>query len=138
MLSSLKKYLLGNFSNKIAFFGLYFCCSIAMCFGFFNHVKSKSNSHTLLVQFQQKVAFDIGKRFDLYASDRRNVINSLTKYIKENKNNLTPEQYTSLLKSIGDSLGFDLTYVGFEDGKIFRSNGNNQTPESGYDPRARG
>ncbi|MBT0830633.1 cache domain-containing protein [Campylobacter lari] len=128
----------GKFFQQNSLFGLYFCCSIAMCFGFFNYVKSKSNSHTLLVQFQQKVAFDVSKRFDLYASDRRNVIDSLTKYIKENKNNLTPEQYTSLLKSIGDSLGFDLTYVGFEDGKIFRSNGNNQTPESGYDPRARG
>ncbi|HEG2581474.1 TPA: PDC sensor domain-containing protein [Campylobacter lari] len=92
----------------------------------------------MLVQFQQKVAFDVSKRFDLYASDRRNIINSLTKYIKENKHNLNSKQYTGLLKSIGDSLGFDLTYVGFEDGSMFRSNGNNQTPESGYDPRTRG
>ncbi|EGK8084578.1 methyl-accepting chemotaxis protein [Campylobacter lari] len=138
MLSSIKKYLLGNFSNKIAFLVCIFVVVLLCVLGFFNYVKSKSNSHTLLVQFQQKVAFDVSKRFDLYASDRRNVINSLTKYIKENKHNLNSAQYTSLLKSIGDSLGFDLTYVGFEDGSMFRSNGNNQTPESGYDPRARG
>ncbi|QKF79343.1 Cache sensor-containing MCP-domain signal transduction protein [Campylobacter armoricus] len=106
--------------------------------GVFNYIKSKSNTHILLVQFQQKVAFDVSKRFDLYASDRRNVINSLTKYIKENQNNLNSEQYTSLLKSFGDSLGFDLTYVGFENGFMYRSNGNNQTAESGYDPRTRG
>ncbi|QOR01583.1 methyl-accepting chemotaxis protein [Campylobacter sp. 2014D-0216] len=138
MLFSAKKYLLGNFSNKIAFLVCIFVVVLLCVLGAFNYVKSKSNSHTLLVQFQQKVAFDVSKRFDLYASDRRNVIHSLTKYLKENKNSLTPEQYTSLLKSIGDSLGFDLTYVGFEDGRIFRSNGNNQTPDSGYDPRSRG
>ncbi|WP_257942091.1 hypothetical protein [Campylobacter lari] len=96
MLSSLKKYLLGNFSNKIAFLVCIFVVVLLCVLGFFNYVKSKSNSHTLLVQFQQKVAFDVSKRFDLYASNRRNVIISLTKYIKENKNNLTPEQYTSL------------------------------------------
>ncbi|EAH7580488.1 Cache sensor-containing MCP-domain signal transduction protein [Campylobacter lari subsp. concheus] len=138
MFSSTKKYLLGNFSNKIAFLVCIFVIVLLCVLGVFNYIKSKSNSHTLLVQFQQKVAFDVSKRFDLYASDRRNIINSLTKYIKENKHNLNSKQYTSLLKSIGDSLGFDLTYVGFEDGSMFRSNGNNQTPESGYDPRTRG
>ncbi|AJC85930.1 Cache sensor-containing MCP-domain signal transduction protein [Campylobacter sp. RM16704] len=138
MTFSIKKYLLGNFSNKIALIVCIFIVILLCTLGIFNYIKSKSNTHTLLVQFQQKVAFDISKRFDLYASDRRNVINSLTKYIKDNKEKLSAESYTSLLKSFGDSLGFDLTYVGFDDGSMFRSNGNNQTPESGYDPRTRG
>ena len=103
-----------------------------------SYYTAQSKTIELVVQNQRQILKDVKSTLDTFFDN----------------NYQTIEKIAHTLDGIGeDRYGIDtalaqgkamankeiaLVYAGFEDGAMFRSNGKNQTPKDGYDPRQRG
>jgi len=127
-----------SISNKIA---LMLIVALTLSFTVLTVVSyytAQSKTIELVVQNQRQILKDVKSTLDTFFDN----------------NYQTIEKIAHTLDGIGeDRYGIDtalaqgkamankeiaLVYAGFEDGAMFRSNGKNQTPKDGYDPRQRG
>ncbi|MGH2327977.1 cache domain-containing protein, partial [Campylobacter taeniopygiae] len=100
-----------------------------------SYYQSKNISFELLKENQLKVMHDVQTTFDNYASARMRAIEVLAKKYGANPD-MQIEEMVSLLSSVKDISGFNLTYVGFEQSeKTFLSNGSMLDPSKNFDTK---
>ena len=103
-----------------------------------SYYTAQSKTIELVVQNQRQILKDVKSTLDTFFDNNYQTIEKIAgtlDKLDENKSGID----TALAQ--GKAMAnkeIALVYAGFEDGAMFRSNGKNQTPKDGYDPRQRG
>ena len=127
-----------SISNKIA---LMLIVALAVSFTILttaSYYTAQSKTIELVVQNQRQILKDVKSTLDTFFDNNYQTIEKIAgtlDKLDENKSGID----TALAQ--GKAMAnkeIALVYAGFEDGAMFRSNGKNQTPKDGYDPRQRG
>ena len=127
-----------SISNKIA---LMLIVALTLSFTVLTVVSyytAQSKTIELVVENQRQILKDVKSTLDTFFDNNYQTIEKIAgtlDKLDENKSGID----TALAQ--GKAMAnkeIALVYAGFEDGAMFRSNGKNQTPKDGYDPRQRG
>ena len=127
-----------SISNKIA---LMLIVALTLSFTVLTVVSyytAQSKTIELVVQNQRQILKDVKSTLDTFFDNNYQTIEKIAgtlDKLDENKSGID----TALAQ--GKAMAnkeIALVYAGYEDGAMFRSNGKNQTPKDGYDPRQRG
>ena len=103
-----------------------------------SYYTAQSKTIELVVQNQKQILRDVKATLDTFFDNNFQVVEKIAKTLDtldENHTNI------NMALSQGKAMAnkeIALVYAGFDDGAMFRSNGKNQTPKDGYDPRTRG
>ena len=127
-----------SITNKIALMLIVALCISFVAMSFVSYYTAHNKTIELVMQTQRQILKDV-----------KHTLNTFF-----NNNFQTVEKVATIMSTLDESRsGIDialaqgkavankeiaLVYAGYDDGAMFRSNGKNQTPKDGYDPRTRG
>lgn len=109
--------------------------TLFVAFSAVNYNEAKNKTIELIDQEQKKILSGAITYLEKYMQTNTKSIENLAKYIS--KPDILEEAVIETAKIVNDTSGFDLVFVGYENGRMLRSNGKHQFPQDGYDPRAR-
>ena len=127
-----------SISNKIA---LMLIIALTLSFATLNVVSyytAQSKTIELVVQNQRQILKDVKSTLDTFFDNNYQTIEKIAKNLDHLDSNHSGIDITLSQGKAMANKEIALVYAGFEDGAMFRSNGKNQTPKDGYDPRQRG
>ena len=127
-----------SISNKIA---LMLIIALTLSFATLTVVSyytAQSKTIELVVQNQRQILKDVKSTLDTFFDNNYQTIEKIAKNLDHLDNNHSGIDITLSQGKAMANKEIALVYAGFEDGAMFRSNGKNQTPKDGYDPRQRG
>ena len=127
-----------SISNKIALMLI-----IALTLSFttltvVSYYTAQSKTIELVVQNQRQILKDVKSTLDTFFDNNYQTIEKIAKNLDHLDSNHSGIDITLSQGKAMANKEIALVYAGFEDGAMFRSNGKNQTPKDGYDPRQRG
>ena len=127
-----------SISNKIALMLI-----IALTLSFttltvVSYYTAQSKTIELVVQNQRQILKDVKSTLDTFFDNNYQVIEKIANTLDKLDSNRSGIDVTLAQGKAMANKEIALVYAGFEDGAMFRSNGKNQTPKDGYDPRQRG
>ena len=127
-----------SISNKIALMLI-----IALTLSFttltvVSYYTAQSKTIELVVQNQRQILKDVKSTLDTFFDNNYQTIEKIANNIDHLDSNHTGIDVTLAQGKAMANKEIALVYAGYEDGAMFRSNGKNQTPKDGYDPRTRG
>ena len=103
-----------------------------------SYYTAQSKTIELVVQNQRQILRDVKSTLDTFFDNNYQTIEKIAKNLDHLDNNHSGIDITLSQGKAMANKEIALVYAGFEDGAMFRSNGKNQTPKDGYDPRQRG
>ena len=103
-----------------------------------SYYTAQSKTIELVVQNQRQILKDVKSTLDTFFDNNYQVIEKIAGTLDKLDSNRTGIDTTLAQGKAMANKEIALVYAGFEDGAMFRSNGKNQTPKDGYDPRQRG
>ena len=127
-----------SISNKIA---LMLIVALTLSFTVLTVVSyytAQSKTIELVVQNQRQILKDVKSTLDTFFDNNYQTIEKIAKNLDHLDSNHSGIDITLSQGKAMANKEIALVYAGFEDGAMFRSNGKNQTPKDGYDPRQRG
>jgi len=127
-----------SISNKIA---LMLIIALTLSFATLTVVSyytAQSKTIELVVQNQRQILKDVKSTLDTFFDNNYQTIEKIAHTLDKLDSNRSGIDVTLAQGKAMASKEIALVYAGFEDGAMFRSNGKNQTPKDGYDPRQRG
>lgn len=128
----------GSISNKIA---LMLIVALTLSFTVLtvaSYYTAQSKTIELVVQNQRQILKDVKSTLDTFFDNNYQTIEKIAKNLDHLDSNHSGIDITLSQGKAMANKEIALVYAGFEDGAMFRSNGKNQTPKDGYDPRQRG
>ena len=127
-----------SISNKIA---LMLIVALTLSFTVLTVVSyytAQSKTIKLVVQNQRQILKDVKSTLDTFFDNNYQTIEKIASTLDKLDSNRSGIDVTLAQGKAMANKEIALVYAGFEDGAMFRSNGKNQTPKDGYDPRTRG
>ena len=127
-----------SISNKIA---LMLIVALTLSFATLTVVSyytAQSKTIELVVQNQRQILKDVKSTLDTFFDNNYQTIEKIAKNLDHLDSNHSGIDVTLAQGKAMANKEIALVYAGFEDGAMFRSNGKNQTPKDGYDPKQRG
>ena len=103
-----------------------------------SYYTAQSKTIELVVQNQRQILKDVKSTLDTFFDNNYQTIEKIAKNLDHLDSNHSGIDITLSQGKAMANKEIALVYAGFEDGAMFRSNGKNQTPKDGYDPRQRG
>ncbi|WP_291953268.1 PDC sensor domain-containing protein, partial [Campylobacter sp.] len=103
-----------------------------------SYYDAKESTYKLISQNQNEIVDGVTKTFDTYATNKKQMIESLAQELQRNEN-MSIEQITSLLRAFAQAGRFELIYMGYEhNGYLYQSDSELLTPQKdNYDARTR-
>ena len=103
-----------------------------------SYYTAQSKTIELVIQNQRQILKDVKSTLNTFFDNNFQTIDKIASTI----NQLDEDRYgidkTLVQGKAMANKEIALVYAGYDDGAMFRSNGKNQTPKDGYDPRQRG
>ena len=127
-----------SISNKIA---LMLIVALTLSFTVLtvaSYYTAQSKTIELVVQNQRQILKDVKSTLDTFFDNNYQTIEKIAGTLDKLDSNRSGIDVTLAQGKAMANKEIALVYAGFEDGAMFRSNGKNQTPKDGYDPRQRG
>ena len=127
-----------SISNKIA---LMLIVALTLSFTVLTVVSyytAQSKTIELVVQNQRQILKDVKSTLDTFFDNNYQTIEKIAGTLDKLDSNRSGIDVTLAQGKAMANKEIALVYAGYEDGAMFRSNGKNQTPKDGYDPRQRG
>ena len=127
-----------SISNKIA---LMLIVALTLSFTILtvaSYYTAQSKTIELVIQNQRQILKDVKSTLDTFFDNNYQTIEKIAKNLDHLDSNHSGIDITLSQGKAMANKEIALVYAGFEDGAMFRSNGKNQTPKDGYDPRQRG
>ena len=103
-----------------------------------SYYTAQSKTIELVVQNQRQILKDVKSTLDTFFDNNYQTIEKIAGTLDKLDSNRSGIDLTLAQGKAMANKEIALVYAGFEDGAMFRSNGKNQTPKDGYDPRQRG
>ena len=103
-----------------------------------SYYTAQSKTIELVVQNQRQILKDVKSTLDTFFDNNYQTIEKIAGTLDKLDSNRSGIDITLAQGKAMANKEIALVYAGFEDGAMFRSNGKNQTPKDGYDPRTRG
>ena len=103
-----------------------------------SYYTAQSKTIELVVQNQRQILKDVKSTLDTFFDNNYQTIEKIAGTLDKLDSNRSGIDITLAQGKAMANKEIALVYAGFEDGAMFRSNGKNQTPKDGYDPRQRG
>ena len=103
-----------------------------------SYYTAQSKTIELVVQNQRQILKDVKSTLDTFFDNNYQTIEKIAGTLDKLDSNRSGIDVTLAQGKAMANKEIALVYAGFEDGAMFRSNGKNQTPKDGYDPRQRG
>lgn len=103
-----------------------------------SYYTAQSKTIELVIQNQRQILKDVKSTLDTFFDNNYQTIEKIAKNLDHLDSNHSGIDITLSQGKAMANKEIALVYAGFEDGAMFRSNGKNQTPKDGYDPRTRG
>ena len=127
-----------SISNKIA---LMLIIALTLSFTVLtvaSYYTAQSKTIELVVQNQRQILKDVKSTLDTFFDNNYQTIEKIAGTLDKLDSNRSGIDVTLAQGKAMANKEIALVYAGYEDGAMFRSNGKNQTPKDGYDPRQRG
>ena len=127
-----------SISNKIA---LMLIVALTLSFTVLtvaSYYTAQGKTIELVVQNQRQILKDVKSTLDTFFDNNYQTIEKIAGTLDKLDSNRSGIDITLAQGKAMANKEIALVYAGFEDGAMFRSNGKNQTPKDGYDPRQRG
>lgn len=128
-----------SLQGKLITVTILFLAIVSICLGFLSYSQLE-NSRSSSIQSQAKAQAQAFTQYlSSWAVDRQQIMSVLARELENSlskKKTLDHPQVVKWLNQAKDSGGFALTFVGLEDGTMYRHNP--ALDKSGYDPRVRG
>ena len=103
-----------------------------------SYYTAQSKTIELVVQNQRQILKDVKSTLDTFFDNNYQTIEKIAGTLDKLDSNRSGIDVTLAQGKAMANKEIALVYAGFENGAMFRSNGKNQTPKDGYDPRQRG
>ena len=103
-----------------------------------SYYTAQSKTIELVVQNQRQILKDVKSTLDTFFDNNYQTIEKIAGTLDKLDSNRSGIDVTLAQGKAMANKEIALVYAGFDDGAMFRSNGKNQTPKDGYDPRQRG
>ena len=103
-----------------------------------SYYTAQSKTIELVVQNQRQILKDVKSTLDTFFDNNYQTIEKIAGTLDKLDSNRSGIDVTLAQGKAMANKEIALVYAGYEDGAMFRSNGKNQTPKDGYDPRQRG
>ena len=103
-----------------------------------SYYTAQSKTIELIVQNQRQILKDVKSTLDTFFDNNYQTIEKIAGTLDKLDSNRSGIDVTLAQGKAMANKEIALVYTGYEDGAMFRSNGKNQTPKDGYDPRQRG
>ena len=127
-----------SITNKIALMLIVALCISFVAMSAASYYTAQNKTIELVTQNQRQILKDVKSTLDTFFNNNFQTIDKIAATISkldENRNGI------DIALAQGKAMAnkeIALVYAGYDDGAMFRSNGKNQTPKDGYDPRTRG
>ena len=127
-----------SITNKIALMLIVALCISFVAMSAASYYTAQSKTIELVTQAQRQILKDVKSTLDTFFDNNFQTIEKIAatmSKLDENRNGI------DIALAQGKAMAnkeVALVYAGYDDGAMFRSNGKNQTPKDGYDPRTRG
>jgi len=102
-----------------------------------SYYTAQNKTTELVTQTQRQILKDVKNAMDTFFNNNLHIVDSMSSILSkldENRNGI--DAILAQAKSMSNK-EVGLVYAGYNDGAMYRSNGKNETPKDGYDPRAR-
>ena len=127
-----------SITNKIALMLIVALCISFVAMSAASYYTAQNKTIELVTQAQRQILKDVKSTLDTFFDNNFQTIEKIAatmSKLDENRNGI------DIALAQGKAMAnkeVALVYAGYDDGAMFRSNGKNQTPKDGYDPRTRG
>nr|WP_148785521.1 methyl-accepting chemotaxis protein [Campylobacter concisus] len=127
-----------SITNKIALMLIVALCISFVAMSAASYYTAQNKTTELVTQNQRQILKDVKSTLDTFFNNNFQTIDKIAatmSKLDENRNGI------NIALAQGKAMAnkeIALVYAGYDDGAMFRSNGKNQTPKDGYDPRTRG
>ena len=126
-----------SITNKIALMLIVALCISFVAMSAASYYTAQNKTTELVTQTQRQILKDVKNAMDTFFNNNLHIVNSMSSILSkldENRNGI--DAILAQAKSMSNK-EVGLVYAGYNDGAMYRSNGKNETPKDGYDPRAR-
>ena len=126
-----------SITNKIALMLIVALCISFVAMSAASYYTAQNKTIELVIQSQRQILKDVKNAMDTFFNNNLHIVNSMSSILSkldENHNGI--DAILAQAKSMSNK-EVGLVYAGYNDGAMYRSNGKNETPKDGYDPRAR-
>ena len=103
-----------------------------------SYYTAQSKTIELVVQNQRQILKDVKSTLDTFFDNNYQTIEKIAGTLDKLDSNRSGIDVTLAQGKAMANKEIALVYAGYDNGAMFRSNGKNQTPKDGYDPRQRG
>ena len=103
-----------------------------------SYYTAESKTIELVVQNQRQILKNVKSTLNTFFDNNSQTIEKIANNLDKLDENHTNIDITLAQGKAMSNKEIALVYAGYNDGAMFRSNGKNQTPKDGYDPRTRG
>ncbi|WP_035142581.1 cache domain-containing protein, partial [Campylobacter concisus] len=127
-----------SITNKIALMLIVALCISFVAMSAASYYTAQNKTTELVTQAQRQILKDIKDAMDIFFNNNLHIVDSMSSILSkldENRNGI--DAILAQGKAMANK-EVALVYAGYDDGAMFRSNGKNETPKDGYDPRTRG
>ena len=126
-----------SITNKIALMLIVALCISFVAMSAASYYTAQNKITELVTQTQRQILKDVKNAMDTFFNNNIHIVESMSSILSkldENRNGI--DAILAQAKSMSNK-EVGLVYAGYNDGAMYRSNGKNETPKDGYDPRAR-
>ena len=126
-----------SITNKIALMLIVALCISFVAMSAASYYTAQNKTTELVTQTQRQILKDVKNAMDTFFNNNLHIVDSMSSILSkldENRNGI--DAILAQAKSMSNK-EVGLVYAGYNDGAMYRSNGKNETPKDGYDPRAR-
>ncbi|QPH95130.1 methyl-accepting chemotaxis protein [Campylobacter concisus] len=126
-----------SITNKIALMLIVALCISFVAMSAVSYYTAQNKTIELVTQAQRQILKDVKNAMDTFFNNNLHIVDSMSSILSkldENRNGI--DAILAQAKSMSNK-EVGLVYAGYNDGAMYRSNGKNETPKDGYDPRAR-
>ena len=126
-----------SITNKIALMLIVALCISFVAMSAASYYTAQNKTTELVTQTQRQILKDVKNAMDTFFNNNIHIVESMSSILSkldDNRNGI--DAILAQAKSMSNK-EIGLVYAGYNDGAMYRSNGKNETPKDGYDPRAR-
>ncbi|MBE8584348.1 methyl-accepting chemotaxis protein [Campylobacter concisus] len=126
-----------SITNKIALMLIVALCISFVAMSAASYYTAQNKTIELVTQNQRQILKDVKNAMNTFFNNNLHIVDSMSSILSkldENRNGI--DAILAQAKSMSNK-EVGLVYAGYNDGAMYRSNGKNETPKDGYDPRAR-
>ncbi|WP_149718920.1 cache domain-containing protein, partial [Campylobacter concisus] len=126
-----------SITNKIALMLIVALCISFVAMSAASYYTAQDKTVELVIQSQRQILKDVKNAMNTFFDENTHAANGIAQRLEKLEDRSQINEILSTTKLIV-SPEIERIFVGYEsDGAMYRSNGKNETPKDGYDPRAR-